>query len=76
MTAGLEWRRVTDVAVLRAWAIAEATSPRSPLGVAVREGRCPAELRDKLLGGRCDDLSEAEWGALERMDSRGREVAW
>ncbi len=68
-----EWRRITESAVLRAWAIAETTSNKTELGKAVREGRCPAELRDKLLGARDVELTEPEWQVLERaiLDSRG-----
>ena len=69
MSISREWKRVTESSVLRAWAIAETTTEKAPLRQAVREGR----LRDKLLGGRSDDLSEPEWQALERaiLQTRG-----
>jgi len=68
-----EWQPIPQSAVLRAWAIAETTSNKTPLGDAVREGRCAPELRDKLLGKRDGELTEAEWEALERaiLQTRG-----
>lgn len=73
MTDTPVWRRVTEATVLRAWAVAEATSAKEPLGKAVAEGRCPPEMRDKLLAGRHRELTEAEWQALVRavLQARG-----
>jgi hypothetical protein len=77
MATAPEWKCLTESSVLRAWAVAEATSEKTLLGEAVREGRCSAELRDKLLGGRSDDLTETEWQALERaiLTARGPMLA-
>lgn len=61
-----EWRPVDETTVLRAWAIAEAMSQKTPLGKAVARGRYLPEMTEKLLSGRHEALSDSEWRALER----------
>jgi len=59
------WRRVDQRAVLRAWAIAEATSAKEGLGRAIAADQASSELRDKLIAGRYAELNDVEWHWLE-----------
>ena len=60
------WRRVDQRAVLRAWAIAEATSAKKPLEQAVMQARGPTGLSAKILAGRHAKITETEWQWLEQ----------
>jgi len=67
------WRRVEQQSILRAWAIAEATSTKEPLGQAIAQGRGPSGLAAKVVAGLHEEITDAEWQWLERaiLQTRG-----
>ena len=60
----IAWRRLDEKTVIRAWAIAEATSHKQNLAKAIAASAAP-ELQEKIRAGRHETLTDAEWRALE-----------
>jgi hypothetical protein len=64
MSSSPKWTRIDNATVLRAWAIAEATSGKEGFAQAVAQ-QAPKAIRDKVFGGKAETLTDSEWRLLE-----------